>query len=139
MQSEVRPLHLLPGQGERPPRLALLLHQAQGRLRLKKRRAPTSSRMVAAAADLLLIVLSRRFFTRPQDGAALLLLVPEHPGTGGEAGATKLAGKMLDVAVDTELVLLQTIAGLEGQLTLFAGMRSHSGVVHEMPAGARMK
>ena len=136
MQSKVRPLRLLPGQGECPPRLALLLHQAQGGLRLKKRRAPTSPRMVDYADDLLLI---GRFFARPQDGAALLLLVPENPRTGGEAGATELAGKMLDVAVHAELVLFQTIAGLEGQLTLFAGMRSHSSVVHEMPAGARME
>lgn len=95
--------------------------------------------MVDDADDLLLLAPSQRFFPRPQGGAALLLLVPEHPGTGGEARATELAGKMLDVTVDAELVLFQTVAGLEGQLTLFAGMRSHSGVVHEMPAGERIE
>ncbi len=48
-------------------------------------------------------------------------------------GLADLAGELLDLAVDGELVLLQAVRGLEAELALLAGVGALPSVVHHVP------
>ena len=59
-----------------------------------------------------------------QTRAPVVLLVAAHPGAGTEAAAAVLADEVLHVTVDRQLVALQAVTALEGEVTLVTRERS---------------
>jgi len=67
-----------------------------------------------------------------EGSATLFPLVPEQARTCSKPGLTELAGELLDLTVNGELVPLQVVGGLEGELTQFARVGTPPRVVHHM-------
>ena len=89
----------------------LLLHPARdeaGTGRWTARRAPG------------LLLLRQGLQTR----APVVLLVAAHSGAGAEAAAAVLADEVLHVTVDRQLVALEAVTALEGEVTLVTRERS---------------